>query len=165
MARNTDANAAITSFSLEIQSSVGSYSYAGVYPFLRTRNELFRDHLKNVVDKYCDSDVNTWQKHNCCLLLHASDYLRGLTTVNCAFPVQFNATCRFECRRQYIDGHGAAAQFGRSPAVLQDMIYGTPCMAMIFTGSSVQIAPSSAVLSAANLSHSQGLDLLSRGAQ
>jgi hypothetical protein len=162
-ARNTDSNAAIMNFSMEIQSSVGSYIYASdtEYPFIKTKFELFRDHLKNCCKDYCSNDINIWQKNNSCLLLHASDWLRGLTTTNTAFPVQFNCRLRFENKREFIDGNAASSDRGLTP-VLHDLIAGTPVMVMLYPNTSLTLTASSGASSAANFSHSAGLDILSR---
>ena len=162
-ARNTASNAAILNFSLEIQSSVGAYTFASdtEYPFIKTKFELWRDHLKNTCKDYCSNDINIWQKNNSCLLLHACDWLRGLTTTNCAFPIQINAVCRFENKREFIDGAAASSAAGVTP-VLHDIIAGEPVMVMLYPNTSLTLTASSGAASAANFSHSAGLDLLSR---
>ena len=162
-ARNTASNAAILNFALEIQSSVGAYTYASdtEYPYIKTKFELWRDHIKNTCRDYCSNDVNIWQKNNCCLLLHACDWLRGLTTTNCAFPIQINARCRFENKREFIDGAAASSQASLTP-VLHDIIAGEPVMVMLYPNTSLTLTASSGAASAANFSHSSGLDLLSR---
>jgi hypothetical protein len=161
--RQQDANASIVDFSLSIQSSVGAFVMSSQkYPFIRKKLDLWKYHLKNCVDGYCDSSVQQWSKHKSCLLIHASDFLRGLSTVNCAFPVQFDAEIVFQNRREFIDGNAAACIGKEGPAVMQDCIAGDPTMCMIFTGGSMTIAPSSAVTAQANLSHASALDILSR---
>ena len=162
-ARNTASNAAILNFSLEIQSSVGAYTYASDtdYPYIKTKFELWRDHIKNTCRDYCSNDINIWRKNNCCLLLHACDWLRGLTTTNCAFPIQINATCRFENKREFIDGAAASSSASLTP-VLHDIIAGEPVMVMLYPNTSLTLTASSGAASAANFSHSSGLDLLSR---
>jgi hypothetical protein len=162
-ARNQDANASIVDFSLQIQSAVGSFTMSSQkYPYIRKKLDLWKFHLKNCVDGYCDSSVEKWAKNTSCLLLHASDFLRGLTTTSCSFPVQFDAECKFMCRREFIDGNAASALGSISPAVLRDVVQGDPTMCMVFTGGSMTIAPSSAVTAQANLSHASALDILSR---
>ena len=80
-ARNADANAAIADFSLTVLSSVGAYTYSSeAFPYQKKKRELWQDHLKNCVSDYCSSDINVWYKDKCCLLLHISDYIRGLST-------------------------------------------------------------------------------------
>ena len=163
-ARNTQSSAAIVNFSLEIQSSVGAYTYASdsKYPYIKTRAQLWKDHLKNTCQGYCDSEMQKWFKNDCCLLLHACDWLRGLTTTNTAFPIQINATCRFENRREFIDGAAASTEAGLTP-VLHDVPFGgEPVMVALYPNTSLTITASSAAASAANFSHSAGLDLLSR---
>ena len=162
-ARNTASNAAILNFALEIQSSVGAYTYASdtEYPYIKTKFELWRDHIKNTCRDYCSNDVNIWQKNNCCLLLHACDWLRGLTTTNCAFPIQINARCRFENKREFIDGAAASSSASLTP-VLHDIIAGEPVMVMLYPNTSLTLTASSGAASAANFSHSSGLDLLAR---
>jgi hypothetical protein len=162
-ARNTASNAAIMNFSLEIQSSVGAYTYSSAtkYPYIKTKFELYRDHIKNTCKGYCGDSIDTWQKNNSCLLLHASDWLRGLTTTSCSFPIQINAKCRFENKREFIDGQAASSDRGLTP-VLHDMIAGTPVCVMLFPNQSLTLTASSGAVSQANFSHSAGLDLLSR---
>ena len=161
--RNQDANASIVDFSMRIQSSVGSFTLSSQkYPYIKKKLDLWKFHLKNCVNGYCDSSVEKWAKNTSCLLIHASDFLRGLTTTSCSFPVQFDAECKFMCRREFIDGNAASALGSVSPAVLRDVIQGDPCMAMIYSGGSMTIAPSSAVTAQANLSHASALDILSR---
>ena len=161
--RNQDANACIQDFELTLQSAAGSFVFSSEkFPYIRKKLDLWRYHLKNCVDGYADSDVEIWAKNKSCLLLHASDYLRGLTTTSVAFPCQFDAKIRFVNRREFIDGNACSALGAVGPAVLQDMIQGDPTMCMIYTGGSLTVAPSSAVTAQANLSHSSGLDILSR---
>jgi hypothetical protein len=162
-ARNTDSNAAIVKFELEIQASIGSYKYSGetTYPYLKTRQQLWKDHSKNCVPGYCSDEIDIWFKNNCCLLLHCSDWLRGLTTPNTAFPVQLNAKIRFENRREFIDGAACSAQGAFGPACLHDMIGGEPVMVLCYPNTSLTVTSSSAAVSAANYSHSSGMDLLS----
>jgi hypothetical protein len=132
------------------------------YPYIRKKLDLWKYHLKNCVDGYCDSSVEKWAKNTSCLLLHASDFLRGLTTTSASFPLQFDAEIKFMNRRELIDGNAASALGSVSPAVLQDVIHGEPTMCMIFTNGSLTVAPSSAVTATANLSHASALDILSR---
>ena len=162
-ARNTASNAAIMNFALEIQSSVGAYTFASdtQYPYIKTKFELWRDHCKNTCKDYCNNDINIWQKNNSCLLLHACDWLRGLTTTNCAFPIQINARIRFENKREFIDGAAGSSSAALTP-VLHDIIAGTPVMVMLYPNTSLTLTASSGAASAANFSHSAGLDLLSR---
>jgi hypothetical protein len=162
-ARNTDSNSAIVQFGLEIQASIGSYKYSSetTYPYLKTRQQLWKDHSKNCIPGYCSDEIDIWFKNNCCLLLHCSDWLRGLTTPNTAFPVQINAEIRFENRREFIDGAACSAQGAFGPAVLHDMISGTPVMVLCYPNTSLTVTSSSAAVSAANYSHSSGMDLLS----
>jgi hypothetical protein len=161
--RNQDANAQIADFELMIQSSIGAYVYSSdTYPYVRRQRELWTDHLKNVCEGYCGSDMLTWQKNNSCLLIRASDFARGLGSPNSAMPVQITAKCKFINAREQIDGHAACALERHGVAVLRDFIAGVPCMAQIFDSNALTIASSSAVASSANLSHSTALDILSR---
>jgi hypothetical protein len=161
--RNQDANAQIVDFELMIQSSIGAYVYSGEgFPYVRRQRELYTDHLKNVCEGYCGSDMLTWQKNNSCLLIRASDFARGLGSPNSAMPIQITAKCKFINTREQIDGHAACSISKRGVAVLRDFIAGVPCMAQIFDSTALTIASSSAVASSANLSHSTALDILSR---
>jgi hypothetical protein len=162
-ARNADANAAIADFQLTVLSSVGSYTYSSdAFPYLKKRRELWQDHKANCVADYCSNDMNIWLKNKCCLLLHISDYIRGLSTENTAFPIQLDAQVKWICYRDFADGFCAASEDMRGPAFMKDVIQGTPILAQIFTGGAMQITSSSAVTSTANLSHSSATDILAR---
>jgi hypothetical protein len=161
--RNQDANASIVDFQMTVMSSVGSYVYSSdQYPYIKKRRELFYDHFKNCVDGYCDSDINIWSKNRSSLLLHASDWIRGISTPSVAFPIQITASVKFQNLREQVDGHCAVCETHVGTAVLPDIIAGEPVMCQIFDNGSLVIAASSAVAAAANLSHSTGLDLLAR---
>ena len=161
LCRNTDGNAAIKTFELEIASSLGAYTVAGdTKPFLRTRAELYRDHLRYMPSDY--DDQQTWYKHNSCFMVGVDQYARSLATSGSAFPITIKATCVFECARQFISGEGAVAQGSIGECVLRDVIHGEPVMLQIFPNSSLQISPSAALLSSQNLSHAQAQDILAR---
>ena len=115
------------------------------------------------MDGFCNGSFAEYSKHHGMLLLSSDLWLRGIATPNSSFPLTFYVKARFESRCEYVDGHSAVAINSRFPAVQQDLIAGTPCLAMIFTGGSLQISPSSALLTSANISHSAALDVLSRG--
>jgi len=167
LSRNTDASASIQQFALEIQSSVGSYVYSGeAAPYLRTKAELFRDHQRYCVPGYLEGDINKWSTHACCLLLGADSFIRGLTTDGVAYPLNINASVKFACQRQYIDGtaacgYNAAASVG-GVAIQQDIIHGKPVMLQIYPKSRMTVSPSSALLSSQNMSHASGIDLIAR---
>mgnify|MGYP003710630059 CR=1 FL=1 len=161
LCRNSDACASIEQFSLEIQSSVGSYVYSDdVYPFVRTRQELFRDHLRYCVDDYLGGDFDKWSRHQCCLLLGADSFIRGLASPGSSFPISINATVKFSSRREYVDGHACASQSGMV-GVLRDVIQGEPVMLQIYPQGSLALTASSGILSSQNLGHAQSLDILS----
>jgi hypothetical protein len=163
LARNTDSNAAITQFSLEIMSVQGSYIYSSrEWPYLKSRSDLYRDVQKYCIDTYDDQD--TWFKHNCIVLLGVSDFAKGISSSGTAFPCTFSVRARFENWRQFVDGYGCAAG-GQNPCGLgaaQDIIDGEPVLGMIFPQQSLQISASSALLSSQNISHSSAMELLSR---
>jgi hypothetical protein len=167
LSRNTDASASIQQFALEIQSSVGSYVYSGeAAPYLRTKAELFRDHQRYCVPGYLEGDINKWSTHACCLLLGADSFIRGLTTDGVAYPLNINASVKFACQRQYIDGtaacgYNAGASVG-GVAIQQDIIHGKPVMLQIYSKSRMTVSPSSALLSSQNMSHASGIDLIAR---
>ena len=160
-ARNTDANAAITQFSLEIMSVQGSYVYsARRWPWLKTRSDLYRDVAKYCVDSY--DDMDTWFKHNCIILLGVAEFAKGISTSGCSFPCTFKVKARFENFRNFVDGYACASFQGNTLGACQDLIYGRPIFGMIFPQQSLQINASSALLSSQNISHSSAIELLSR---
>ena len=161
LCRNTDASACIEQFSLEIQSSVGAYTYSDdAYPYLKTRKDLFRDHIRYCTDDYLGGDFDKWTRHQCCLLLGADSFIRGLATTGSSFPISLNAKVRFSSRRQYVDGHAVSSE-GKQIGVLRDVIQGTPVMCQIYDGGSLALTASSGVLSSQNLGHAQAMDILS----
>lgn len=73
LARNTDGNASITRFALEIMSVQGSFIYsADTWPYLKSRSQLYRDVQKNCVDDFPDED--NWYKNDCIVYLNVSDF-------------------------------------------------------------------------------------------
>jgi hypothetical protein len=161
LCRNTDACASIEQISLEIQSSVGAYSYSDdSFPFARTRQQLFRDHLRYCTTDYLGGDFDKWTRHQGCLLLGADSFIRGLATTGSSFPISLNAKVKFASRRQYVDGHAYTGE-SYQPGVLRDVIQGTPVMCQIYDGGSLALTASSGVLSSQNLGHAQAMEILS----
>jgi hypothetical protein len=151
-------------------STSGSYIYSGeAAPYLRTKAELFRDHYRNCVPGYLKGDINSWSKHQCILLLGADNYLRGLTSDGTAFPLSINASVKFACEREYIDGTAAcglnAAAAMKGIAVQNDIIQGVPVMLQIYPKSRMTVSPSSALISTQNMSHASAIDLIARKAR
>ena len=160
-ARNSDGNAAITQFHLEIMSVQGSYIYSsGSWPFIKTRGDLYRDVQKYCIDSYDDQD--TWFKHNCIVLLGASEFAKGISSPGCAFPCTFSVKARFENWRCYVDGMACKYPHSGGMAALQDFIGGRPVLGMIYPQQSLQVSASSALLSSQNISHASAMELLSR---
>ena len=161
LARNSDGNAAITQFHLEIMSVQGSYIYSSEdWPFLKTRGDLYRDVQKYCIDSYDDQD--TWFKHNCIVLLGAAEFAKGISSPGAAFPCTFTVKARFENWRQFVDGHGCSYLIGNGLGAAQDIIEGRPVLGMIYPQQSLQVSASSALLSSQNISHSSAMELLSR---
>ena len=163
LSRNTDCSASIKTFELEIQSSIGAYVVAGdSEPFLRTRADLYRDHLRYMPEDYMSQQ--DWYKHNCCMMVGVDQYARGLCTSGEAFPITLRAKIKFESARQFITGEGACGVSACGEAVQQDplLIVSQPVMVQIFPNSSLQVSPSAALLSSQNLSHSQAMEILAR---
>ena len=162
-ARNSDSNAAITRFSLEIMSVQGSYIYSSEsWPFRKNRGDLYRDVQKYMIDSGDDESV--WFKHNCIVLLGASEFAKGISSPGAAFPVTFTVKARFENHRNYVDGHACGFDFGSGLGSCRDIISGRPVLGFIYPQQSLQVSASSALLSSQNISHASAMELLSRGA-
>ena len=162
-ARNSDSNAAITRFSLEIMSVQGSYIYSSEsWPFRKNRGDLYRDVQKYMIDSGDDEGV--WFKHNCIVLLGASEFAKGISSPGAAFPVTFTVKARFENHRNYVDGHACGFDFGSGLGSCRDIISGRPVLGFIYPQQSLQVSASSALLSSQNISHASAMELLSRGA-
>ena len=162
IARNSNGNASVEEFELSIMSSIGSYTYSGVYPFLQTKADLWRDVQKYCHNDYFNGEQDAWQKHGCFIFLSCQEFARGLSTDGCSYPIQLTARVKYANRRAFVDGTGASANQGAGPAVVQDIIGGNPVMIQVFPRQSLQIAPSSSVLSSQNISHSSAMELLAR---
>ena len=162
-ARNSDSNAAITRFSLEIMSVQGSYIYSSQsWPFRKNRGDLYRDVQKYMIDSGDDEGV--WFKNNCIVLLGASEFAKGISSPGCAFPVTFTVKARFENHRNYVDGHACGFDYGAGLGSCRDIISGRPVLGFIYPQQSLQVSASSALLSSQNISHASAMELLSRGA-
>jgi hypothetical protein len=161
MARNTDANLAITQFQLEIMSVQGSYIYASEsWPYIKSQSDLYRDVAKYCIPHFDDKD--TWLKHNCIVLLGVQEYAKGISTSGTAFPVTFTVKARFENRRSYIDGFACASREGAGLGSCQDIIGGRPVLGMIYPQQRLEITASSALLTSQNLSHASATEILAR---
>ena len=159
--RNTDSNAAITRFHLEIMSTQGSYIYSSeAWPYIKNRGDLYRDTQQYCIDTYDDQDTRF--KHNCIVLLGCSEFARGISSSGVAFPCTFSVKATFENRRSYIDGHACTYKAGAGLSACRDIITGRPVLGFIYPQQSLQISASSALLSSQNISHSSALELLSR---
>jgi hypothetical protein len=161
MARNTDANLAITRFQLEIMSVQGSYIYsAEEWPYVKSQSDLYRDVAKYCVPDYDDKD--TWLKHNCIVLLGVQEYAKGISTSGTAFPCTFTVQATFENRRSYVDGYACASPEGAGLGACQDIIGGRPVLGMIYPQQRLEITASSALLTSQNISHASATEILAR---
>jgi hypothetical protein len=164
LARNSDGNAAITRFSLEIMSTQGSYIYSSEnWPFIKNRSDLYRDTQKYCIDSF--DDMDTWFKHNCIVLIGVSEFAKGISSSGTSFPCSFNVRARFENFRQFVDGFGCcsgAIQAGGLGAA-QDVIMGRPVLGFIYPQQALQLNASSGLLSSQNISHSSAVEMLMRG--
>ena len=161
--RNTSRNASIEKFELSIQSAAGNYVFAnGDFPYLRNRSELYRDIRKHVVkDGYPDEGV--WDKHECAIILHVSDFARSLSSDGTSYPCSFSAKVRYVNKAQHIFGRGAGGScVGNGIYPSQDAIWGTPLMIGLFPRQSLTLSPSSGILASMNISHSSAEEILSR---
>ena len=163
IARNTASACAIVALELQIQSSVGSYRYAGSYPHLKGRSELFADTIKNSYLEYARGCEFSWEKHLPIVMLQSCEFARGLSSEGASFPVVFNAKVRFENRRQFADGTGYTSDRATGGAVLEDVIDARrPIMLAMYLRQSLAISPSAALVSSQNISHASSIEILSR---
>ena len=156
VAQNQDANLAIDRLSILVQSSVGSFQVTDdAYPFKRDQQIMWDEHRRNCnTDYFAKSGMSDWQKRGCCVLLSVSQYLHGLgSSAGVAFPIQISCDVEFVNKCQFIEGLYAYDEKGpRGPMVFSDYINARPVLVGIFDKQVLQIASSSAVLSAQNIS-------------
>ena len=162
LVRNTNANASIQKFELEIASTVGSYTYSSeTFPFLRSRDELWADVTKYTVRDFARNDIGVWKRAKSVVLLGAQDFVRGLTSPNTAYPIQYTARIQFGNERCYLDGNAATAiGAGQDDTELfgaiihKDYIAGRPVMLEIFDKVSLKLSPGAGLVTSQNSSHS-----------
>ena len=96
------------------------------------------------------------------MLLSVSQYLHGLgSSAGVAFPIQLSATVYFANKCQFIEGlYAYDEKAPRGPIVFQDAISARPVLVGLFDKQVIQIASSSAVLSAQNLSQASASQIL-----
>ena len=156
VAQNQDANLAIDRLSILVQSSVGSFQVTDdAYPFKRDQQILWDEHRRNCnTDYFAKSGLSDWQKRGCCVLLSVSQYLHGLgSSAGVAFPIQISCEVEFVNKCQFVEGlYGYDEKGPRGPMVFKDYINARPVLVGIFDKQVLQIASSSAVLSAQNIS-------------
>ena len=155
LAQNQDSNLAIVKFSLMVQSSVGTFEVSGdKYPFLQDQQNIWDQHKRNCNAEYfADGGFNDWQKRGCCILLSVSQYLHGLgSSAGVSFPVQISINVFFENKCAFISGLYANDPSVKGTIVWKDYIRARPVVCGLFDKQVLQIASSSAVLSALNMS-------------
>ena len=156
IAQNQDSNLAIDRLSILVQSSVGSFQVTDdAYPFKRDQQILWDEHRRNCnTDYFAKSGLSDWQKRGCCVLLSVSQYLHGLgSSAGVAFPIQISCDVEFVNKCQFVEGlYGYDEKGPRGPMVFKDYINARPVLVGIFDKQVLQVASSSAVLSAQNIS-------------
>ena len=156
IAQNQDSNLAIDRLSILVQSSVGSFQVTDDrYPFLRDQQIMWDEHRRNCnTDYFVKSGMADWQKRGCCILLSVSQYLHGLgSSAGVAFPIQISCDVSFVNKCQFIEGlYGYDEKGPRGAMVFKDYINARPVLVGIFDKQVLQVASSSAVLSAQNIS-------------
>ena len=156
IAQNQDSNLAIDRLDILVQSSVGSFQVTDdAYPFKRDQQILWDEHRRNCnTDYFAKSGLSDWQKRGCCVLLSVSQYLHGLgSSAGVAFPIQISCHVEFVNKCAFIEGlYGYDEKGPRGPMVFKDYINARPVLVGIFDKQVLQIASSSAVLSAQNIS-------------
>lgn len=164
IAQNQDANLSITRIDLLVQSSVGSFKLSGdSYPYLRDQQIIWDEHRRNCNTDYFEkSGFSDWKKRGSCVLLSVSQYLHGLgSSAGVAFPIQITAEVYFANKCQFIEGlYAYDEKAPRGPMVFRDCISARPVLVGLFDKQVIQIASSSAVLSAQNLSQASAAQIL-----
>ena len=163
--QNQDANLSIIRFKLLVQSSVGTFEMSSdKFPYLVDQMQLFDAHKRNCCASYFqEAGMDAWSRKGCCLKLATSDFLHGLgTSFGTAFPITISATVELQNRSTLVTGLKYSDV--RSPGAIsfQEPIAAKCCMVGIFDRQVLQIASSSAVLSAQNYSAATTSGLLSR---
>ena len=165
LAQNQDSNLSIMRLDILVQSSVGSIKYSSdTFPYLRDQAILWNEHKRNCCEDYIkDATIGDWSKRCCCVLLNVSQYLHGLgSSAGVAFPIQISAEVAFANRCRFLDGSYAYdKKYSKGPIMFEDFIRARPVFVGLFDKQVVQIASSSAVLSAQNLSQASAAQILS----
>ena len=163
IAQNQASNAAIMQIKITVQSAVGSWEFrANSEPYLQDRDLLWRRHAQNCNDEYMKAGRAAWQDRGSCALLSSSDFLLGLSTGSgVVFPIILDVRIKFQNRSAVQSGALFSGQVNGA-CIFEDIIVGTPVMVGLFQKQQLTIAPSSAVLSAQNLSQSTFAAAVSR---
>ena len=165
IAQNQDSNLSITRLSILVQSSVGSFKVTDdKYPFLRDQHIIWDEHRRNCcTDYYEKSGFSDWKKRGSCVLLGVGQYLHGLgSSAGVAFPIQISVDVKFANKCQFVEGlYAYDEKLPRGAVTFQDCINARPVLVGIFDKQVLQIASSSAVLSAQNLSQASFAQMVS----
>ena len=163
--QNQDANLSIIRFKLLVQSSVGTFEMSSdAFPYLIDQMQLFDAHKRNCCASYLkEAGMDAWSRKACCLKLATSDYLHSLgTSFGTAFPITISATIEFQNRSTLVTGLKYSDVRSPGAITFTEPIAAKACMVGIFDRQVLQIASSSAVLSAQNYSAATTSGLLSR---
>jgi hypothetical protein len=96
-----------------------------------------------------------WQDKECCALLASSDYCLGLTASSgSVFPITLDVKVRFANKSFGVGGEQFSGLFVKGQQALPDIICGEPVLVGMFQNHLVNLAASSAVLSAQAFSSS-----------
>jgi len=149
-ALNMDNLLSAYKFELRIQSTIGSYTLTSDAPeFRAARLALFRDVLKNCHNEYYD--INQWSDRKCTILLHSSQYMRGLSSHNVSFPITCEITVTYQNQAVYIDGNCAYTADAIGAFAIRDIWKGEPVV-VGFYSNLLQISTASAVLTSTQYS-------------
>ena len=164
VAQNQDSNLSILRLSILVQSSVGSFKFSSdKFPYLRDQAIIWNEHKRNCcTDYFKDATIGDWSKRQCCVLLNVSQYLHGLgSSAGVAFPIQISADVDFANQCRFVSGvYGYDNKYYNGPIVHEDPIIARPVFVGLFDKQVVQVASSSAVLSAQNLSQASAVQIL-----
>ena len=92
------------------------------------------------------------------MLLGVDSFIRGLSTSNTSYPLQYKAVVQFGSEREFICGSAAARdQHTYGPVIHRDSNYSRPVMLEIFDKVSPKLSPGGGLVTSQNLRHSQAM--------
>jgi hypothetical protein len=171
---NRDSSLAIKQIEISVNTTERTYKFTRDASCFRDQQTMLEDTLQNVQKGFFGGDFDAFRTRNHFVLLSSDQYCTiAQMSAGVVSPVQITVTARFRNECVYSDGLCAVAQYDAGTGVVTtadtavpypvlscDLIRSRPVVVAFFQRSTLQINPSSAVVSVQSYSQSSAAEIL-----